>query len=174
MHIPWAVLINMFIRQPNIPLKRPCPGASMVGSFIFFAPSIFILEKHVLILCFRLGGPFSRRQFWPRIWRALGVPRGEIYLFYFIFKNWYPGRTVGEKQNLEGRFVRFDKDTHPYDFKLVGGKRLVSSIRSVFCDITHAYFRRCRTLYFVASHQLCVEYFWTILRISGHLKGASA
>ena len=33
---------------------------------------------------------------------------------------------------LEADLFAFDRDTHPYDFKLVGGKRLVSSIRSSF------------------------------------------
>ena len=50
---------------------------------------------------------------------------------------------MGETQNFEGRLFAFDRVTYmhytsirPHDFKLVGGKRLVSCMRSgiFFCD----------------------------------------
>ena len=102
-HIPWAVLCSSDnrIHRWN---ARAQVHLGPVHFFFFFAPSNFILEEHFLILRFRLGGPFSRKQFWPRIWRAPGVPRREIYLFVFLSKM---DRTGGEKQNVEGRFVCF-------------------------------------------------------------------
>ena len=64
--MPWAVYAHPTTEHTAV--ETPVsPGASMVGSrfFFFFAPviSIFFVEKQVLIGRFRLGGPFSRRQF---------------------------------------------------------------------------------------------------------------
>ena len=158
-HIPWAALCssdNQIYRwnarvQVNLWTVR----------FFFFARSIYILEKHVLILCFRLGGPFPRRQFWPRIWRALGVPRRVIQWGKKIEKMielWPKNRT------LEADLFAFDRDTHPYDLKLVGGKRLVRSIRSgdFFVIHTHIYFRRYAVFCILLPANSCM------LNISGH------
>ena len=119
---------------PNIPLKRPCPGAS-IGPFTFFflllvlQVSIFqYWKKRFVILRFRVGGPFSRRQFRPRIWRAPRVPGGKFIYFYFylfiqkLIELWAKNRI------LNADLFAFDRDAHRYDCKLVGGKRLVSSI----------------------------------------------
>ena len=71
---------------------------------------------------------------------------------------------------LKADVFAFDRDIHQYDFKFVGGKRLVSSTRSgsFFFDInTYIFHEICRILCFVASHPQYVEYFWPILGISG-------
>ena len=52
---------------------------------------------------------------------------------------------------LEADLFAFDRDTHPYDFKLVGDKRLIWSIRSgdiFFCDTNEACYGRGAPLFF--------------------------
>ena len=52
----------------------------------------------------------------------------SIYLYFY--QKWIG---LGAKNRmLKADLFAFDRDTHPYDFKLVGGKRLVSFIRSGF------------------------------------------
>ena len=51
----------------------------------------------------------------------------------------FPGKMIelwAKNRILEADLFAFDRDTHRYDFKLVGGKGLVYSIRSgdLFCD----------------------------------------
>ena len=119
-----------------------------------------------MILRFRLGGPFSRRQFRPFfllvvLYFTLGKTRFDSSLSFgrSIFQQtiltsdlesprcsaednlviFFPGKMIelwAKNRILEADLFAFDRDTHRYDFKLVGGKGLVYSIRSgdLFCD----------------------------------------
>ena len=141
-HIPWAALRRMFIRQPNVPLERPCSGASMVRSLFFFLLVVFLSWKNTFSLFafvweVHFPGDNSDLGFWePSVFRGEKLSTRYCFFFEKMSELWAKNRI------LEADLFAFDRFTHWYDFKLVGGKRFVWSIRSVFffCD-TH---RNCR------------------------------
>ena len=103
---------------------------SMVRFIYFFVRSIFSLKKHVLTFAFvwEVHCPGDNSDL--GIGQLSVFREGKLSVFFFekLIELWAKNRV------LDADLFASDRDAHRYDFKLnlVGGNRLVWSIRSVF------------------------------------------
>ena len=112
---PLGCTMFMFIRQPSIPLERPCSGESMVGSKCFFlARNILISGKHVFLSFFafvwEVHFPWDNSDL-GFLTSDLESPRynAEGNLVILFSRNWSYGRKTGSSRPI----CPFDRDTHP-------------------------------------------------------------